>query len=215
MYVSIELPDINEYPNGFPEYWLNCIFNGPISTDYRVNSLVSTYVRLVEASLIEYRLAHVRLGEFWKTHDSINIGAMNKAISHFEACILNMHRAIRCFVRLRRSPYAPQELKDLLRKDKPSFVADKITDRLANVRDAIHHFDEMILKEEFPEGAPIALKPDGPESLIADENGQSLKIIDRLMIGKMEITFSELAEWLVEMSHYTEIICRYKPRVAL
>ena len=83
MYVSIELPDINEYPNGFPSYWHNYIFNGSISTDYRVNSLTSTYIRLVEASLTKYRMAQSRLNEFWKTHDSINLAAINRAIAHF------------------------------------------------------------------------------------------------------------------------------------
>ena len=52
MHVSIELPDITEYPKGFPQYWVKSVFVRRVSANYQVNALASTYVRLVEAALL-------------------------------------------------------------------------------------------------------------------------------------------------------------------
>jgi hypothetical protein len=211
MKVSIEIPDITDFPNGFPGYWLNNIFKGSISLSYSTNALVTTYIRLVEAALTEYRLGQVRLREFWNTHDSLNLGAIHKSIAHFEACLTDMHRAIRCFNRLRKNRNVPQEFRIFLSLDKLTFVADNVTDRLKNMRDAIHHIEEKVFDGTILDGSSFTLRPDGPETPISDEPGQSLKLIDRLTIGDMEITFSELAKWLVEMGHQAEKISGYKP----
>lgn len=68
MYVSIEVPEINEYPNGFPQHWLKVLFIASISFNFQINALATTYVRLVEAALVEYRLGQSKLKEFWGTH---------------------------------------------------------------------------------------------------------------------------------------------------
>ncbi len=101
MYVEFDIPEINEYPEGFPEYWLKILFIKSPSERYQINALTSTYVRLVEAALVEYRLGVTKLKEFWQTHDSFNLGAMHRAISHFETCISNMDRATNCWYRPR------------------------------------------------------------------------------------------------------------------
>ena len=54
MYVEFDVPDINEYPKGFPEYWLKSLFIQSPSERYQINALASTYMRLVEAALVEY-----------------------------------------------------------------------------------------------------------------------------------------------------------------
>jgi hypothetical protein len=66
------------------------------------------------------------------------------------------------------------------------------------------------MQENIPEGASFTLSPDGPETPLDGEAGQTLKKIDRLKIGAMEIRFSELAEWLIEMGCYAEKISEYK-----
>ena len=64
MYVSIEVPDIVEYPKGFPNFWIKSILIQSVSTNVQVNALAKTYVRLVEAALVEYRLGATKLREF-------------------------------------------------------------------------------------------------------------------------------------------------------
>ena len=211
MYVEIEIPEIKKFPNGFLGYWTKFVFIGSISSNPRVNALATTYVRLVEAALIEYRLAEAPLKEFWEESSSIKISAMHKSVAHFEACITNMYRAIRCFTWLRNNEMVPEGLRVILCTDKPTFIADKIAGRLRKVRDAIHHMEEKFMNENIPVGASFTLYPDGFETPVEGELGQTLKKIDLLKIGAMEIRFSELAEWLIEMGCYAEKISEYKP----
>lgn len=211
MYIEIEIPEIKKFPNGFLGYWTKFVFIGSISSNPRVNALATTYVRLVEAALIEYRLAEAPLKEFWEESSSIKISAMHKSVAHFEACITNMYRAIRCFTWLRNNEMVPEGLRVILCTDKPTFIADKIAGRLRKVRDAIHHMEEKFMNENIPEGTSFTLYPDGFETPVEGEPGQTLKKIDLLKIGAMEIRFSELAEWLIEMGCYAEKISEYKP----
>src|SRR5947209_379277 len=102
MYVTIEVPEIQEYPQGFPQFWLKSIFIRSVSSNYQVHALASTYVRLVESALVEYKLGAEKVHEFWETHTSINLGAAHRAASHFESCLSDMYRATNCFRRLRR-----------------------------------------------------------------------------------------------------------------
>jgi hypothetical protein len=90
MYVSINVPEIDEYPKGFPQYWLKTLFISSVSSSFQINALASTYVRLVEAALVEYRLGRLKLKEFWDTHEFVNLGAMHRSISHFESCLSDM-----------------------------------------------------------------------------------------------------------------------------
>lgn len=211
MYIEIEIPEIKKFPNGFLGYWTKFVFIGSISSNPRVNALATTYVRLVEAALIEYRLAEAPLKEFWEESSSIKISAMHKSVAHFEACITNMYRAIRCFTWLRNNEMVPEGLRVILCTDKPTFIADKIAGRLRKVRDAIHHMEEKFMNENIPEGTSFTLYPDGFETPVEGEPGQTLKKIDLMKIGAMEIRFSELAEWLIEMGCYAEKISEYKP----
>lgn len=172
--------------------------------------MASTYVRLVEAALIEYRLAQSPLKEFWAPSETLKLSSMHRSIAHFEACITDMHRAIRCFTWLKNNEAVPLDLRSLLQTEKPTFITDKIAGRLRKMRDAIHHMEENFMKENIPEGASFTLFPEGLETPVESEPGQTLKKIDRLNIGTMEIMFSELAEWLIEMGRYAEKISEYK-----
>ena len=90
MYISIEAPDIPDYSKGFLKFWTQQLFVSSVSSDFQTNALASTYVRLVEAALIEYRLGVSMLREFWETHTSFKLSAMNRSISHFESCLSNI-----------------------------------------------------------------------------------------------------------------------------
>lgn len=211
MYVTIEVPEIVEFPKGFPSYWVKTMFIGSVSADYKINALASTYMRLVEAALVEYRLARPQLNAFWNTHDSINLSAMHRAIAHFETCLTDMHRAISCFVRLRRRPELPDELRAILNKEKPEFIAARVSDRLREIRNAIHHLEERVAEGTIAQGESFILTADGIETPHPTEPGQTNKAFDRLKIGSHEILFSELAGWLTEMARFAEKISTYEP----
>jgi hypothetical protein len=209
MYVDIQIPDISEYPKGFPSFWPGIII-GQVSPIYQVQALTTTYVRLVEAALVEYRLGATKLREFWNDHSSFNIGAANRSISHFESCLSDVYRATHSFRSLRNKP---DSVSVMLRREKATFASDKSFDRLRLIRNTIHHLDDQVNEGKIQEGQPMALMPNGPETLHPTEPNQTIKTIDRLIIGPHELLFSELASFLIEMGHYAEKIAefRYQP----
>jgi len=210
MYVSIDIPEIENYPEGFPGFWIRTIFIGQASSDYQVNALTTLYVRLVEAAFVEYRLGLSALKEYWNTHTSIAMGAMHRSCSYYESCITNMHRAQKCFSRMRRHP-ALGELSATLNSPKPSFVHANVSKQLRNMRNEIHHTEEMLMNGHISRGQPLMLRADGPETPHPTEANQTNKSIDRLIVGNHELLFSELADWLVEMGVYCEKISKTLP----
>ena len=209
MYVEIDLPDV-PIPDAFANYWLNYFFTGSPSTNFQINALANTYMRLVEAAIVEYRMGAVALRESWSNHASLGIKEAYRSIAHFECCLSDMHRAINAYRRL-RGHKALDPLSAFLAHERPDFSTDRIADQLRLMRNGIHHLDEMIVKGQVTEGQPIALKPDGLVSQHPTEHGQTVKTIDRLVIGKERVSFRGIAAWLGEMSAAAEKISKFEP----
>lgn len=130
MHIVISIPAIEGFPKGVPHFWLNRMFIGSVTGDPQVNALSTTFVRLVESALIDYRQAREAVFEFW-ADSGFPLGIMHLAISRYEACVSDMSRAVRCFRRLRRHESLPEELRMALNVVRPRFVADQIYERLA------------------------------------------------------------------------------------
>lgn len=210
MYMEFDLPDLSESADGVPQYWMKTLLIQSPSSRYQINALTSTYVRLVEAALIEYQLGAAKLREFWDTHMSFNLGAMHRSMSHFETCLSNLYRATNCFRRLRHDRgQDPISLESS--HEKAIFATDPVSDRFRLVRNEIHHLEEMVMDGRISEGQPFGLKPDGPEVSHPTEPNQTIKTIDRLVIGEREVRFSELSDWLTEMVKNAKRISDYLP----
>ena len=210
MYIEFDIPEIAEYPSGFPSYWLKSLFIQSPSNRYQINALTSTFVRLVEAALIEYHAGATKLREFWSTHQSLNLGAMHRSVSHFETCLSNMYRATNCFRRLRRDRQQ-DPLSQALNIEKVYFASDAVADKFRTIRNEIHHLEEMVMDGRIIDGQPFALKPDGPEVPHPAEFNQTIKTIDRLVIGTREIKFRELTTLLEEMAGVAVRIAEFIP----
>jgi len=214
MIVTIAIPELTLYPDGFPSHWLHIIsvgFLGNRLDAYKIHAIITTYVRLVEGAYVHYKNARQHVQAFWNTHDSIAIGSSNLSATYFEDCINSMHRAVLCMKRIRSYPEVPAGLKNLFPK-KPQFTTDAVANRIRGIRDAIQHMDELVLKETIPENTPFMLIANGPETpvLDSDQLNQTLKVIDRLTIGSDEVLFAELVTWLHEMGECAEVISKYK-----
>jgi hypothetical protein len=211
VYVQIEIPRIEQFPDGFPNFWAKLLFVASIPAPFQVRCLATTYIRLTESALIEYRLGSGSINEFWNDTTSFGLSAMHRACSQFETCVTNAHRAIQCFIRLYRHRELPGSLRLTLNQDRPKFVSDAVTNQLRRIRDHIQHFEGQLLdREGISEGDDIALRADGPEIPHPTETSQTIKRIDRLSLGKREILFSDLSEWLTEMGTFAEKIAGYE-----
>lgn len=201
MRVSFDIPELNGCSSGFPDFWMKTLFIGPVSPNFQVNALSTMYVRLVEAALLEYSLGRQSLLQFWSTHTSIALGAMHRSVSHFESCLSNTHRAKQAFSRLRNHP----EIGDLsraLNEPRPNFIRSSFSDKLRNIRNEIHHTEEILMKGLLGDGNPLMLRADGPETPHPTETNQTNKLIDRLVVGTRELLFPDLAVALSEMAEY-------------
>jgi hypothetical protein len=213
MYMSIEIPEFDKYPKCFPDFWFKAIFVGTISKNFQVNALASTYVRLVEASIIEYRLGTSKLKEFWDTHDSFNLSAMHRSIAHFESCLSDVQRATNCYKRLRRNK-DQEPLSLALNKDRAVFAADAASNQIRHMRNEIHHLDESLIEGRLLEGQWIALRPDGPERPHPTEAQQTIKSTDCLALAGHELLFSDLTNWLKEMAHVVDNIAKFDAKTS-
>jgi hypothetical protein len=203
MYVNIDVPEIADYPKGFPSFWMKTIFGGKLSQKYQVNALINTYIRLTEAALTEYRLGAQKLREFWDDHASFNIGAISRSVSHFESCLFDVYRATNCFRRLRGHN---DPISRMLNTEKPAFATDAAFKELRILRNGITHVEELVMKGKVKEGEPIGLLPTGPEVPHPTEPNQTIKTVDRLVIGSRQVLFSDLAKSLREMAHVAQKI---------
>ena len=204
MYVVLELPDIKVNYQVFGGFWLKSMFGGGLSDDYQVRILASTFVRLVESAIREYQMGVAGTKEYWGTHDKIALGAIQQATSHFESCISDMHRAVKCFTRLRRHPNLG--VLSTINNRRPNFVSASVHDQLRNARNEIHHMEELVMKGDIVQGRSTAIRADGPEVVHPSETGQTIKTIDRLAVGKCEILLRDLADWLLEMAQFCELM---------
>jgi len=209
MYIEFDIPNV-EQRSTLLEYWVKATMIGSPSHRYQINALTSTYIRLVESCLVEYESGAARLREFWNTHTSFNLTAMNRSICHFEVCVTNACRAIHCYRRLRndreRDPIALH-----LSADRPSFISDAVAKRFVEIRNQIQHLENAVVNGEIEEGQPFMLAPSGREVAHPIEAHQTIKTIDRLVIGKTELPFSELAALLHELHEFALSISNFLP----
>ena len=212
MRVSIEIPGIEGYPPSFLAFWSRGVpipFGPkPVTQNYQVHALAGNYVRLVEHACAEYRAGAEDLKLFWDTHDSFNISAFNRSISHFETCVLSTHRAINMYRRLRRNRDS-DPLAVYLNTQKPAFAGDSVADKLRAIRHEITHLDERLVEGGIQQGQPFALKPDGPETQALDDPNLTVKHFDRVIIGALELSFIDLVAWLSEMCSEAQRIARF------
>jgi len=208
--VEMKIPALTRFSNGFPTFWLSQLFSGHHSTNFQERAVIATYMRLVEGWCVYYEYGRRHAEGIWREGIGIPMGGINLTATYFESCITSMHRAVLCMRRI-RGGVGREELVRVFRT-KLDFVNDKVANRLRDMRDSIQHTDGQILDGAIPENTPFALTVTGPEVPVADpkQRGQTLKTIDRLVLGDNELLFAELATWLNEMGECAEIISNFK-----
>lgn len=210
MRVRFDIPPTPSRPSAFGTYWLRSFFLPPPSSRYEINVLANTYVRLVDAALVEYEDGCHCLRQFWSSDGAVDLGAMHRSVSHFESCISSMNRAINCFRRLRGDRQG-DPIALALKAGRVAFAADAIADRVRGMRNEIHHLENSVLSGLLKPGQSSALRAEGLEVAHPTETNQTIKTIDHLVIGSHQITFRELVEWLTEMSEVVVRIVEVSP----
>ena len=78
----------------------------------------------------------------------------------------------------------------------------RIAGRVRRIRDLTQHVEEMLADGTIPNNANFMLMAEGDEVPVPGEPGQTIKTIDRLTIGKEEVLFTELHDWLTQRARW-------------
>jgi len=162
MIVKIVQPPAPDLGPAITNYWAKSVFGAPVATNHASVSMVSTFMRLVESCVGEYTLAEGALQKFWQTHSHFDVASIHRAVSHFETCVSNMVRAIKCFNKLRRDKDVIREVRQNLSQQVLTFNKGATIKKLGDVRNLIHHFDTAAA-DELARGQSIALMATGSE----------------------------------------------------
>lgn len=196
-HLAFNFPDLSGKNKPFFSHHLNVLFFGKVPKDPKVSALVNNYIRLTEAAILQYENGRQLALKYFNTSSSIAVGALFSSSAEFEACIANVHRAIKHMNKLKNRPDVPADIKSAL-PARVKFIEKGIADRIADIRHEIQHIEEHLLdgKVDVGSGEATFLHLDGTTSPTSDG---SVKTYDRLKIGKINISFDDLVSWLNEM----------------
>lgn len=208
MHVVFNLPDVPIDNKALGMMWLRGFFGDGSARNPEVRSLARAFVRLVHAAARAYIRGVAHTKRYWETHDSFAVGDAEEAVSQFEHCISNTHRAINFFDALRRHKFL--ENLDVINDLKPTFLRAMRT-QISDIRNEVQHLEAAILNGEILEGRSTALHATGLEVPAPDEPGQTIMTIDRLVIGQYEIKAADLALCLTRLLAYCRSIAEAPP----
>lgn len=115
-----------------------------------------------------------------------------RASGHFETCISTTERTLRHIKALRSNVFVGMDIKQLLPKNLLLLRGDQ-EQMLIDMRDAITHFEKLLLNGEIPEGSSL--------SIVANS--------DTLEIGSLKIPIKRVAEWITEFHACAERLAGY------
>jgi len=153
---------------------LNRMFGGGGISGHTGQGLLTSYVRVMDKTILEYEAARAALTD-WIITPNTTMTPLFRAIDHLETCVDSLHRVSRYAERLRRLESAPAI-------DRLKLPHASERDQIRQARDAIQHADRAILQEQRGEAAghSVALLP-----------------MDRgFEVGGHEIRYADLARWI-------------------
>ncbi|MDI6695746.1 MAG: hypothetical protein QME21_11925 [Anaerolineales bacterium] len=118
------------------------------------------------------------------------MGAMIKAVGHYENCISTLKRAINYLKAIRSHPN--MQAKELLPR-KISVLHGDIEGRITKMRNAIQHLEGQVRKGNIVEGSPVFLMLEQ----------------DCIILGEYTIKYSELSGWISELHSYAKNLFRH------
>lgn len=204
MRISIDIPDVRVGAIR-PHRLLKRIFTAGGPVGYANIALLENLIRLTENAAYEFMQGKELLLQFWSEDDrtGVAIGVALQASSHFETCLSDTHRALNHIVAMRKRPNVLPGSKHTLPRDL-SIYKGALRDRIREIRSAIQHKEDKLLKRLISEGEPFIARADGDE--VPTEDNNTLKTIDRIELGQHRIEFATLANAIEELRMCAEIL---------
>jgi hypothetical protein len=132
---------------------LALIFQRVDADDFRRSVCVTSFIRLSDHALYEYKLAQHEATAYRESRngDSLSISAAMRAVAHLETSLTALHRAA-CFL-MKLGTYPDVQQLTAGRE----IATGRTRVRLRDMRNAIQHLDGKLCDDEFPVDSPIML----------------------------------------------------------
>jgi hypothetical protein len=204
--IRLQIPEVQCVNHILLQHVVNTALSGNVPEELRTAKLIATFVRLVVAAIEGYENGRLSITHYFNSDGPLKVSAIFVCAAEYEMCLTNMHRAIRCMKAIRGRAFVSRDVKETFHSS-PGFVHQRVADRIEGVRNAVQHIEGDICAGRHPEQSAFALVPEGDE---IHENGDIIKVFDRLQIGDEKLPFSDIAAWLRQMAECAERLSKYE-----
>jgi hypothetical protein len=192
--LEFDVPDLSGLQQHSSRLALRRAFQNSGPKDLGAYALVLNATRLSDLAIREYEQGRSMLVSL-VTETGAGLDYAVAASGHFETCLSALHRALRHLDALRRFKPAPVELKRLIPVDlveRNRTIAREVSD----LRDAILHLDERIIKGKLSQGEALCLLPTK----------------EGLELGAHQLPFELLAKWLRRLHDCSSCVADFSER---
>lgn len=176
--IVMTLPDLSHLDEKVSlSHLLNVFFRGAGAEDQPTQTLITSFIRLVDKTVLEYTLVGDRLSEYDASPRN-TISPLIRATGHMENCLNALIRAVRFAERIRRGKTGPAVDRVVTPRLKNAY------NELVGIRNSVEHMEEMLIHGELEEGAAVAI-------VLED---------DQIELAGHTVRFEDLASW-VEILH--------------
>jgi hypothetical protein len=190
--IDEQVPDLSSLKPNLVRMALRRLFQSAGPTDHTTYALSMNTIRLGDLCVDEYQNARAAILDWHSKRTNSGLSYVARASGHFEACIWAIERMLRHVKVLRSALFVPPAIKQLLPKSLLLLRGDQ-EKMLIDIRDAVTHFEGLLLQGEIPEGSSLAVVANG----------------GNLEIGDLRVSIKRLADWIRELHGCAERLADY------
>lgn len=180
-----DLSDLRKHLLG--AHRLNWYFRGAYVRDQKTRQYLVSFIKVVDNAVAEYESARTLLED----HASeLSFSRNVNAVSHLETCANRAKRALNILEKMNSYRHAPSPDRTIMR----SLV--RTGQSIGNVRHAIEHMDERIMRGESRQGEAFVL-------VVSDDG-------DAVEIGDLRVSFLDLAAALRKLHGIADDLTNYR-----
>lgn len=187
--LELHMPSLNHLAPNIGTQMLNFMFAKGGPSDDNLRRQYSTFVRLTDLCVSEYKLAQSALLESLPDKEN-NFGNYLFSIDHLELCLITLRRVYNAFQRITSASSGMRIDRNTRR------ILENAENDVKNARDAIIHIEEHVHDMRVIKGQSHAL--------LVDENGKTASI------GECSISLERLGRTIERFHELATIIAEYR-----
>lgn len=187
--LELQMPSLNHLAPNIGTQMLNFMFAEGGPADDNLRRQYSTFVRLTDLCVSEYKLVQNALLESLPDKEN-NFGNYLFSIDHLELCLITLRRVYNVFHRIANASSGKRIDRNIRR------MLENVEKDVREARDAIVHIDKHVLDMRVGKGQSHAL--------LVDEDGKTASI------GEYSISLERLGKTIERFHELATIIAEYR-----